>query len=506
LIPEQIAGMSFDREKNIWVRNKSPSKEHHPAEEISTTPESEEDPFDNIPDLTVDETAEIMMKNQTSPSRPQPTAETFLEETEENANGQQDQSRPLTRDGKATAPTDTSSVPSKFSNNFAWSFPKAETRATSWSDQETRNGASQKMQHAPTTTYPIPESDEIEVEHEIKYFEGRGAGATPFPNRTLRDITFSIGQRRDQDSPNPQNQQPWFHANARHNSRSQGMSWRQKPGARTLPSSRREPQQEEGDVSSPGGLPARNYRMQLSMSVSAPVMGIQPQNALMAVPSSPAKADVTFMLSDLPEFTLHQVDECELQDRVVVKHDGTRFSKALEDRYAQGTADLIKALQDVAPDEPYWEDLRKLDLRDKGLTNLYRLDEFCYRLEELDVSNNHISQLKGVPYTMRRLKMGNNVLTGLTSWASLMNLQHLDLSNNEVDSLDGLSELVHLRTLKVDNNHIKSLDGILLLDGLMELSASGNQIEAVDFAKADLYVSLPKLLRVNGTNVDLGNH
>lgn len=232
-------------------------------------------------------------------------------------------------------------------------------------------------------------------------------------------------------------------------------------------------------------LPTKNYRMQLSMSVSAPVLNQADSHAL-AVPSSPLKGDVTFMLSDLPEFTLNQIDERELPDRVVVKHDGTRFSRGLEDRYAQGTAELVKALQDVEPDEPYWEDLRKADLHSKNLSTLHRLDELCFQLEELNVADNGISQVNGIPYTMRRLQAQNNCLHSLTSWATLLNLQNLDISNNELDSLDGLAELVHLRVLAVNNNKIKSLDSILHLDGLMELSASGNEIELVDFGRADL--------------------
>jgi hypothetical protein len=225
--------------------------------------------------------------------------------------------------------------------------------------------------------------------------------------------------------------------------------------------------------------------MQLSMSVSAPVLTQGHHNALTA-PSSPVKGDVTFMLSDLPEFTLNQIDECQLPDRVVVKHDGTQFSKALEDRYAQGTAQLVKALQDVEPEEPYWEDLRKVDLHGKDLSTLHRLDELCYNLEELNVSDNAISQVGGIPYTMRRLQAQNNSLHGLTSWSTLLNLQHLDISNNEIDSLDGLAELVHLRVLVVNNNKIRSLDSILHLDGLMELSAGGNEIEMADFGRSNL--------------------
>lgn len=192
------------------------------------------------------------------------------------------------------------------------------------------------------------------------------------------------------------------------------------------------------------------------------------------------------MLSDLPDFTLNQVDEFDRPDRVVVQHDGTRYHKALEDRYAQGTAELVRALQDIEPDEPYWEDLREVTLKGKNLVSLHRLDELCYRLEELDVSDNKISQVEGIPYAMRRLQAQNNSLTGLTSWATLGNLQHLDISNNEIDSLDGLAELVHLRVLKVDNNKLKSLDSILHLDGLIELHAGGNDIDLVDFARSNL--------------------
>jgi Leucine-rich repeat (LRR) protein len=158
----------------------------------------------------------------------------------------------------------------------------------------------------------------------------------------------------------------------------------------------------------------------------------------------------------------------------------------VEDRYALGTAALVKALQDVEPDEPFWEDLHEIDLHEKGLTNLHRLDDFCFRLEDLDVSNNSICQLTGTPSTIRRLKVQNNALTSLTSWGNLMNLQYLDVSDNEIDSLKGFSRLLHLRTLKADHNKIRSLEGILELDGLIHLSAQGNKIEQVDFDFANL--------------------
>jgi hypothetical protein len=489
LIPQEVGGMVFDREKNMWVRQKSPSKEpRHIEEDLSILNESEEDPFGNIPDLTVDDTKE-QDAGVASPVRPQPTAETILEDTEQPI-VEEEEERPVTREGKGIAFTDTSSVPSKMSN-FGWSYPKTETRNTSWSTQAPRNWSTQK-ERAPQaqTTYAIPESDEGDVEHEIQYFEGRGHATSTVQNHRVRDITISIAERdfanAEQPTTSPQKRgQPQWQSSQVH----QKAQARTNAGAaRTLPRSRPKCApvfKGDGDLSLLDELPTKNYRMQLSMSVSAPLLTHGDHNAL-AVPSSPVKGDVTFMLSDLPEFTLNQIDECQLPDRVVVKHDGTRFSKALEDRYAQGTAELVKALQDVEPDEPYWEDLRKVDLHGKNLSALHRLDELCYQLEELDVSNNNINQVGGIPYTMRRLHAQNNGLHGLTSWTTLQNLQHLDISNNDIDSLDGLAELVHLRVLVVNNNKIKSLEGVLHLDGLMELSAGGNEIELVDFARSNL--------------------
>jgi hypothetical protein len=493
LIPQQVAGMSFDREMNKWVRQKSPAKEQRHYEEPHTgLNDSEDDPFGNIPDLTVDDIQEHEV-GATSPVRPKPTAETILEDTEQpELEEQEEEDRPVTREGKGIAFTDTSSVPSKMSN-FAWSYPKTDTRNTSWSTQAPRNWSTQKAPQA-QTTYAIPESDEDDIEHEIQYFEGRERAPPSVQNHRVRDITISIAERDVRDGPQPatspqkQGQAQWP-ASRLPQTASGHLPTRNNVGAaKTLPRPRpgRAPVfSGDGDLSLLDELPPKNYRMQLSMSVSAPVLAQNNQNVLVA-PSSPLKADVTFMLSDLPEFTLNQIDERHLPDRVVVKHDGTRFSKALEDRYAQGTAELVKALQDVEPDEPYWEDLRKVDLHGKALNTLHRLDELCYQLEELDVSDNGISQVGGIPYTMRRLQAQNNCLNGLTSWATLLNLQHLDISNNEVDSLDGLAELVHLRVLAVNNNKIKSLDSILHLDGLMELSAGGNEIEMVDFGRCDL--------------------
>jgi Leucine-rich repeat (LRR) protein len=156
---------------------------------------------------------------------------------------------------------------------------------------------------------------------------------------------------------------------------------------------------------------------------------------------------------------------------------------------------LVKHLTDFEPFEPYWENLRSINFRDKNVTSLDGLKSFCPELEELDIKDCNIRYLTGLPSTMRTLKAGGNCLSGLVSFAWGKNLQYLDLSNNEIDSLAGtsrrftdlgLSTLIHLRDVKVDNNLLTSLDGIIKLGGLMKVSARHNQISYLDFTTARL--------------------
>jgi Leucine-rich repeat (LRR) protein len=149
---------------------------------------------------------------------------------------------------------------------------------------------------------------------------------------------------------------------------------------------------------------------------------------------------------------------------------------------------LIKYITDVEPYEPYWEDIRRLDLRKKGLITLHRLNEFCPRLEELDASDNDIGQLSGAPPTIRHLRIQRNCLSSLTAWGHLVNLQYLDVSGNGLENLDGFSGLIHLRELKANDNKIHNIDGILDLNGLLSLKLKNNALSVVDFEGSELLV------------------
>jgi protein NUD1 len=200
-------------------------------------------------------------------------------------------------------------------------------------------------------------------------------------------------------------------------------------------------------------------------------------------------------LTPLSEFSLHQIDQGKHPEESFVEE--RRNPKTLRQAHgsqALSVDALVKAITDAAGGEIYWDHLRSLDLDGRGVSSLHGLEEYCPVLEELSASKNQIPHLNGLPPSLRVLDFQQNALTSLTSWTSLSNLQYVDVSNNQLENLDGFSCLVHLRRLVANNNQIKNLDGILDLNGLLELDVSGNEISELDFQASEL-------LRLNKLNL-----
>ncbi|KAF2145747.1 uncharacterized protein K452DRAFT_305712 [Aplosporella prunicola CBS 121167] len=529
LIPQEIAGMSFDREKGIWVKRRNARNGAAAATDISNMTNSEDDPLRGIPDLTIDEVEELKRMSQYPPS-PSPPKRSYRDEwfsTASTTNSKRggptisvvapsDESahttRPRTRDEAEPPlpdPRSSTTAPSKFSTNFSSSDSETETRATSYSEK-CADHIKPRLFLQPETIPEIPSSPAVEYEYGIS--EGRSA-SQPTPSTQGRinvDHTFASSRNprptatarqsyssaedamnypviepgmEDQSQFNPHEPSdastlkrgPPSHSHSANNQNFQ-------PSANS--SRQFTPLQAEGHTE----LSVVQHQSEQSRRAFRVSLGPVSQGAAPASPSQYAYADVTFMLSELPDFTVNQVDERELPNRTLVKRHvgGNSIINGNEDRFGNGTMELVKALQDVRSREPFWEDMRKVELKDKGLPTLHRLDEMCYRLQELDVSDNHIAQLAGAPPSIRRLNVSGNCLTSLTAWGHLMNLQYLDISGNQIESLKGFSGLIHLRELRADNNQIEGLEGLLGLDGLIKLSLKNNRIRKADFEGAEL--------------------
>ncbi|KAH0605411.1 uncharacterized protein H6S33_004633 [Morchella sextelata] len=166
---------------------------------------------------------------------------------------------------------------------------------------------------------------------------------------------------------------------------------------------------------------------------------------------------------------------------------GTTDIKSVEASFSTARANLLKNLTDVQPYEPYWDHMKVLDLSKRKVETLFTLNEWCPRLEKLDVSDNELGQLSGVSDSVRELKVAGNFLSSITHFGHLVNLQYLDVSRNGLESLDGLRSLVHLREVRADDNVLESVEGVVRMEGLCVLRARRNRLVAVDFGKARMH-------------------
>ena len=214
----------------------------------------------------------------------------------------------------------------------------------------------------------------------------------------------------------------------------------------------------------------------------------QPLSITRHLSVSPGEAsDPSFQLTPLPNFSMHQIDEVVDQESKKVSKRRDRLSGELVRRpFDLSVKEIVKKITDIEPYEPYWEHIRKLNLQNKELLTLHELKHFCDRIEELNVSENELSHLNGAPSGIRILNARGNCITSLTDWSHLPNLQYLDISNNHVQDFCGFRGLWHLRDIQADNNQIEDLSGLSGLDGLLRLSLRNNHIKTLNFKCSNL--------------------
>jgi hypothetical protein len=515
--------MTYDPSARTWVKGQKTDLGDM-ARNKSKGDLSEDDPFQHIPDLSVDELQELMR------ARGFPSAATKKDEPLDDghgAHGMSDtksdepksyqppsESRPQTSEGPAL-PFDTSSVQSKVTRFTSSGGPKTETRATSWGTDELEVKPVSESAHGDLARYSE------EAEHEIRVHDGRTSAAPHQPNDTGRQpravtISFSsplvshIGYQEDSSFDESDPRLPFSgqaeaiekELDARnhldpivHDGQLPRHS-RQKPLVRVpsrrtsfdghpfigRPISRIDEQNED----SANQELSMVHRTNASLVVSTPSPN-RNERSIFRPPSTGANTSYSFHLSPLADFTVHQIDDpLQLEVSYISQRTHPTSLRQVHGTFALAAEDLIKHITDVEPYEPYWEHVRRLNLCEKGLVTLHRLNDFCSRLEELDVSDNEIGQLSGVPSTIRSLKIQRNCLSNLTAWSHLSNLQYLDISGNELGTLDVFSGLVHLRELRANNNKLRNIDGILDLDGLLSLKVRGNSLTSVDFKGAEL--------------------
>ena len=509
LISDQVAGMTFDRERQLWVKRKSSSK----SDTHNRTPSeaTEADLLGEIPDLSVDELEElkriqnpvasikvvgskvdgVSIVDQALQSRLRSTAHS---QTELHANA------------IAKAAID------KFANTIDKSCERDLVKGVVTNEFSKLNATTT----ASDAGFPGKGQAE-EVEHEISILEGRMsrtptrsshnkrqarvvtvAFSSPLIDRMQspyqHDGEYELWEEHSEDDMNEPFDTVGRQWKTSERSRKASFGLKRRPGSsgasrRTSNTNqtyvaRPMSRVDEQDELSPFRLlnSVQSQGMDVALSTPFPSRTFAGNSSLAQYATVGQEPSIGFQLSPLSDFTVNQIDKALTPDReAIARRDSMMSSQNPGRSFPIAVGDIVKKLTDVAPHEPYWDDIRRIDLQKKQLLTLHKLDEFCGRIVELDVSENGIGQLDGAPSSIRHLTIRRNCLSDLTAWGHLRNLQYINASSNQIHSLMGFHNLFHLRELIADDNQVEDLNGIHELDGLLSLRLRRNMVRIVDF-------------------------
>jgi hypothetical protein len=129
--------------------------------------------------------------------------------------------------------------------------------------------------------------------------------------------------------------------------------------------------------------------------------------------------------------------------------------------------------------------LDEIRLEDRGLTTVpTRLGEDRpgrVRPRKIDLSDNELTSLAGLPQSVVQLRAANNSLADWDGIQTLPRLQRLDLSHNQLHQMGPFGICCAIRVLRLKGNSIGTLAGI---EGaartLIELDVSDNLLRSVD--------------------------
>lgn len=516
LIPDRIGGMYLDKQNNIWIKKKEIKVDSDVT--AVTSDESEADPFASIPDLTVDMTRELQnlrvlpLKGQGAPTSIPSLEEESSSIVSNLSKTQSPRGYVTLAPGEELDPFMAARARGELVQPAA-DMPHSPTQEIKGgidvNNDTISNPTSTTRRRNLTISFSSPIASVIRdvsvedldsLEDDPATEDLRGINATPNASPSQTAATRAAAKGSGQGPTRTHNRAASRQASVR------GQSFVPRPVSRI----------DEQDEDSTVEIQLENDR-QLSiigenslMSQKTPdprtglsfIFNHTPRNTAMAVHGDDngmiGQNIGKLSLSPLSEFTLNNIDQSfgfeisyVMGPRHMATGNGTKRVMSMTIRA------LVDKLSEVEPFEPYWEDMTELDLHDKHLTSLHMLDEFCGKVVTLDASHNALGHLDGVPSAVRQLKVSHNMLTELTSWDHLMNLQYVDISGNEVKSLSALKNLVHLRSVRADNNRLTSLGGLDCHDGLLSLRARDNLMEELDCSE----VNLKRL-----TELDLANN
>ncbi|KAF3986939.1 hypothetical protein FT663_04666 [Candidozyma haemuli var. vulneris] len=171
----------------------------------------------------------------------------------------------------------------------------------------------------------------------------------------------------------------------------------------------------------------------------------------------------------------------------------TKLSDMGEVTFSQTHKRLVSLVTGLA-DSHLWNEIAFIDLSGNQLENVEGLQNYLPNAKRLDLANNYIRYLKGLPSDCLELNVSQNSLDGMASFAEFHDLQVLDISANSFENLETLQGNIHMTRLDASNNMIRSMEGVKKLSGLTYLDLSQNGLGGeIDFSQYEL----PNLQELN---------
>jgi protein NUD1 len=495
LIPDQVGNMVLDRQRNVWVKSNKVHTTRMKRSSTLVSENSEDDPFADIPDLTVDATRELQNLRDKQ-SRQAGSGKQFFDPEKFVGSPQQSVRGPslksiLVRDF-AEKPSKNASMrsTSRLMRKFAEADNEdVEHEITLHEDRLDDSSPRRRM----TISFSSPIASIIQ---DVVSGGGPEETNTSMFEQSVADILQSTGRRNRRATPHHSLK---GHGGSRPRSTSsaplrhmsvRGAPFVPRPVSVIDEDSDEKSFAERTGVSKAGGQSFGEEKPTQSRQASVSIMFKTPGR-----PKSKPRPDNAetlsqqignLSLSPMSDFTAHQDRSYAFEVSYLVEDQNLVTGDTSRKRMSQTVRHLVSKIAEVEPFEPYWEDLKEMTLREKDLGSLHMLDRFCGSLIKLDASQNTIRALDGIPASTRELTITHNLLSELTAWDRLGNLQYVNVSNNEIKSLSAFNSLVHLRGLVADNCGLANLDGVRFHDSLQTLRARGNAIERLNFDGANL--------------------
>ncbi|POS84430.1 hypothetical protein EPUL_005755 [Erysiphe pulchra] len=502
LIPKRVGGMVFVPEQKTWINKKSLGSEISNSKSF-TQEVTEDDPFEDIPDLSIDETLELKRINNEAakkkdytfvsspnslndelPLKSQSQDATAKDTIEENENPLLENSISMNNSNPSSKKTMNLDLKSKKD------ISEYIEKEISINDDRLhlRKTPKHKIKRNVTISFSTPIASFIETqEYEDQEY---------VPHDKVPASNFNLNSDKQSTIRKPCSKEGISNGSCTASDLLSSIATPIRSSIRghyftSRPVSRIDERNENSENNFDDNQNNRSFSIVLTKSV-APTHLLKTHTT-----PRPLHEIGTLTLTPLSDFTVNHVDQSLGLDISYIAQNQFFEVKNAKKTLSSIVRELVEKITEVEPYEPYWEHLKEISLKGKRLKSVHKLDNFCERLRDLDISHNQISHLDGVPGTVQNIRINNNCLSDMTAWGHLTNLQYIDISNNNLESLSSLKCLFHLRSLRADNNRITSLDGIDQLNGLLILRMRNNYVRHLNFQKTQLQLLMDLDLRNN---------